>query len=118
MFFLGTCGTVVVVIMTCVAIRIVKGVVQGSNDLSRLVECSNGPAFSIPLLHDLGIKKEAALRTLNACSAVLNVVVWLRKPGGQGAYLIDSRAPFLMTLGTNLLLILNLLAGAIKDLSF
>ncbi|KAJ7925050.1 hypothetical protein B0H13DRAFT_2314840 [Mycena leptocephala] len=39
-------------------------------------------------------------------TVVLTVISWLRKPGGQGAYLISFGAPFIMTLGTNLLLML------------
>jgi hypothetical protein len=38
MFFLGTCGAVGPVALTCVIVRTVKGVIQGSSDVPRLVE--------------------------------------------------------------------------------
>jgi hypothetical protein len=51
---------------------------------------------------------------MNGYLAVLNVVVWLKNP--EGAYLIDARAPFIMTLGTNLLLMF--LTGSLRTIKF
>ncbi|KAF7326487.1 hypothetical protein MVEN_02612200 [Mycena venus] len=129
MFFLGTCGAVGPVVMTSVTVRIVNGVVQRSSDLPRLVEIlnilqlldvvrssMNNVVTDLLFLYRCYIiwgSKRKVLILPALCilaTVVLNVLVCLKNP--QGAYLIDTKAPFIMTLGTNLLLMF-LTAGRI-----
>ncbi|KAJ7278820.1 hypothetical protein C8J57DRAFT_1304612 [Mycena rebaudengoi] len=125
MFLLGTCGTFVVAAMAAVSIRMTKAVVLGSVDVPHLIRVF-GVLELTDLVRDLINIVVADLLLLYRCyiiwgskkriiivpalcilaSAVLTVVAWLPK-----AY-IDSRTPFIMILGTNLLLMF-LTAGRI-----
>ncbi|KAJ7263726.1 hypothetical protein C8J57DRAFT_1332574 [Mycena rebaudengoi] len=125
MFLLGTCGTFVVVAMAGVSIRITKAVVLGSADLPRLIGVLNvlqltdvvrgllnNVVADLLLLYRCYIiwgSKKKILIVPALCilaTVVLTVVCWLPK-----AY-IHPRTPFIMTLGTNLLLMF-LTAGRI-----
>ncbi|KAJ7210909.1 hypothetical protein GGX14DRAFT_450438, partial [Mycena pura] len=131
MFFLGTCGALVIVAMAGVAIRIIKGVVQQSSDLVHLtvvlrvlqltdvvrVTLNNAVTdllFLYPCYMIWGSKKKVLIvpALCILATVVLSVVVWLRKPDSHGGYLIDTKPPFIMSLGTNLLLMF-LTAGRI-----
>ncbi|KAF8147550.1 hypothetical protein K438DRAFT_1867560, partial [Mycena galopus ATCC 62051] len=129
MFFFGTCGAVGPVALTCVIVRTVKEVFRGSSDLPQLVKILNvlqlmdvarstlsNVVTDLLFLYRCYIiwgsnKKVLILPALCIlATVVLNVVVCLKN--SEGGYLIDTRAPFFMTLGTNLLL-MCLTAGRI-----
>ncbi|KAJ7668924.1 hypothetical protein B0H17DRAFT_1142304 [Mycena rosella] len=126
MFLLGTCGTLVVVVMAGVAIRINKTVVQGSADLPRLAQLlnvlqltevvrvtTNNESFQLYRCYIIWGSNKKVLVLPAICilaTVVLMIVSWLA-PLDEAPY-IDSRAPFIATLGTNVLLML-LTAGRI-----
>ncbi|KAJ7100387.1 hypothetical protein C8R44DRAFT_351765 [Mycena epipterygia] len=122
MFILGTCGTLLVVTEAALAIRITKAVVQGSTDIPGLLQvfrrvqltevvrvAVNNLLTDLLLLYRCYIiwgSKKVVLLLPAACilaTVVLSVLAWITHPDGQ-VYLVDSRAPFIMTLGTNALL--------------
>ncbi|KAJ7236805.1 hypothetical protein C8J57DRAFT_1376246 [Mycena rebaudengoi] len=120
MFLLGTCGTFVVVAMAGVSIRITKAMVLGFADLPRLIGVLDDVLQLTNFVRGLmntslyrcyiiwGSRKKILIvpALCILATVVLTVVSWLPK-----AY-IHPRTSFIMTLGTNFLLMF-LTAGRI-----
>ncbi|KAF7364641.1 hypothetical protein MVEN_00333500 [Mycena venus] len=121
MFILGTCGTLLVIAEATLAMQITRGVVQGSTDLPHLLRVFRGVQLAEVarvavnnLVTDLlflyrcyiiwGSRKVVLLMPA-ACilvTIVLTILSWITR--GQVYLVQDPRAPFIMSLGTNVLL--------------
>jgi len=123
MFILGTCGTLVNVAEATLVMGIAKGFIQGSPDVPRLEEglrrfqLTAAALFGVNnLVTDLLFlyrcyiiwgSRKMVLILPGLCiltTAVLAVLDWITRPHSQVYLIQDVRAPFYMTLATNLLL--------------
>jgi len=123
MFILGTCGTLLVVAEAALAMAITKGLIQDSPDLPRLGEifrkfqltevarvAVNNLVTDLLLLYRCYViwgSRKMVLILPGLCiltTVVLTVLVWITYPHSSVYLIQDFRAPFFMTLGTNLLL--------------